>query len=82
MYSRKSEESISGIAAMFFLLTTALSAWLVFMTPYLVRGGFAVGGPTKSPLKATITGGFFLACSTLGRSLKNGSVACCSLVRA
>ena len=44
MYSRNSEESASGIAAMFFLLTTALSAWLVFMTPYLVRGGFAVGG--------------------------------------
>jgi hypothetical protein len=51
MYQDKQEESMNGIAGMFFLFATAMSALIVFAMPYLVRGGFVFGTFVGNSLK-------------------------------
>jgi len=43
MYGKKQEESMNGIAGMFFLMATAASGIIVLAMPYMYRYGFAFG---------------------------------------
>jgi hypothetical protein len=43
MYSKKQDESMNGIAGMFFVFALAVSALMVFSIPYLVRFGAFLG---------------------------------------